>query len=480
VFEALVELQMAFGSYEVGVLQRTVLPHLDEHATEQLGLLAGRACSSKRSLDTTELTSHAAVLPALLAIPGDDLSERTDGWAKRVATVERNVAQIQSEINALSLRLYGLSEADLERSEVGCAQSEVESDGGKPEFADEDAEHSASIDAPALVSVLVDYLVGSALGRWDIRYATGESAAPEQPDPFVPLPVCPPGMLQNAQGLPARPGDVPAAYPICIPWDGILAGDSNHPLDVERRIREMVEIIWNDGAEAIEHEACEILGVKSLRDYFGRPGAFFADHLKRYSKSRRQAPIYWPLSTASGSYTLWVYYHRLTEQTLYKCVNNFVDPKIQETTRRLATADKDLTTQKGVDAARTRDLVNDLRTFLSELQDFKTELLRVAALPYKPNLNDGVIINAAPLHNLFRHRKWAKDCENCWKSLEKGEYDWAHMALNVWPDRVRDVCRRDKSIAIAHDLENLYEGQPEQPKTKGRRKKKPEEQEVDI
>ena len=36
-----------------------------------------------------------------------------------------------------------------------------------------------------------------------------------------------------------------------------------------------------------------------------RPTGFFADHLKRYSKSRRQAPIYWPLSTAKGSYTLW-------------------------------------------------------------------------------------------------------------------------------------------------------------------------------
>ena len=89
-----------------------------------------------------------------------------------------------------------------------------------------------------------------------------------------------------------------------------------------------IEIIWKDRADAIEHEACEILGVKSLRDYFRKPAGFFADHLKRYSKSRRQAPIYWPLSTASGTYTLWIYYHRLTDQTLFTCVNDFVDPKL--------------------------------------------------------------------------------------------------------------------------------------------------------
>ena len=50
-------------------------------------------------------------------------------------------------------------------------------------------------------------------------------------------------------------------------------------------------------------------------------------HLHGYSKSRRKAPIYWPLSTASGSYTLWLYYPALTSQTLYTAVNDFVEPK---------------------------------------------------------------------------------------------------------------------------------------------------------
>ena len=31
------------------------------------------------------------------------------------------------------------------------------------------------------------------------------------------------------------------------------------------------------------------------------------------------------------------------------------------------------------------------------------------------------------------------------------------MALNIWPERVREVCRRDRSIAIAHGLESLCE-----------------------
>ncbi len=46
-----------------------------------------------------------------------------------------------------------------------------------------------------------------------------------------------------------------------------------------------------------------------------------------------------------------------------------------------------------------------------------------------------------------------------WKALEKGEYEWAHLAMALWPDRVKAACRKDRSIAIAHDQEGLYEGE---------------------
>jgi len=355
-------------------------------------------------------------------------------------------------------------------------------------------EQEVDDDAPAFAvdstTASVHYAFGCALGRWDIRYATGDQVAPELPDPFAPLPVCPPGQLQNEQGLPARPENVPATYPVRIPWDGILVDDPNHPLDIERRVREVIEIIWgckqkSEGdqilstsettAESIEHKACEILGVKSLRDYFRKPAGLFADHLKRYSKSRRQAPIYWPLSTAAGSYTLWIYYHRLDDQMLFKCITDFLEPKIRDVSRDIERLQKGLT-DGGV--AGQRDELDHLLDFRMELEGMKTELLRVAHLPYKPDLNDGVIINAAPLWKLFHLKKWQKDCRECWEKLEAGDYDWAHMAFHMWPDRVRDKCRTDKSLAIAHNLEELYEEPPAKPKKRAT-KMKPEE-ELDI
>jgi len=355
---------------------------------------------------------------------------------------------------------------------------------------------------------VLSYVTGAAFGRWDVRMALDPSLAPKPPAPFDPLPVCPPGMLVGPDGLPAKPGRIvseewlrarpdannlppdgavsrptipDSEYPLRINWDGILVDDPGfngarpHRDDIVRRVRGVLDLIWGDRAQEIEQEACEILGVWDLRDYFRKPSGFFRDHLKRYSKSRRKAPIYWPLSTASGSYTIWLYYHRLTDQTLYAAVNKYLEPKIADTERALDRLEEELAAASGREATRLRDRLNEGRSFLGELQDLREELLRVAGLPYKPDLNDGVIINAAPLHRLFRLRSWAKETEKVWKKLEKGDYDWTRMSYNIWPDRVREVCRRDRSIAIAHGLEDICEVEPPAPGKKiGKwRKEKP-------
>jgi hypothetical protein len=310
------------------------------------------------------------------------------------------------------------------------------------------------------------YSLGAAFGRWDIRNATGQRPAPELSDPFQQLPLCPPGMLQGDDGLPISPeagrllrdaGD----YPLDIAWDGILVDDPEHPLDIERRVRVALAVIWGDRADVIEHEVIASLGVPTLRDWFQRPSGFFGDHVKRYSKSRRQAPIYWPLSTKSGDYTLWLYYHRLNDQTLHKCLADFLDPKIAKVEKAIA-----LLTGKSAGKAA------DLRDFVNELKDLRDEIERVIKLPWRPNLNDGVLITASPLWKLFRLSKWSKDLKACWEELEKGDYDWAHLAYTIWPARVEKVCESDRSVAIAHGLEHLCKVEPPKPK-KPRGKKAP-------
>lgn len=348
---------------------------------------------------------------------------------------------------------YGLTPADVDsvsidlREALACRTSTDEGDEEK-----ESSDFVIDVSAWAQIEALVSYLFGVAFGRWDIRYATGEQTAPELPDPFAPLPICPPGQLQNTQGLPAGPGDVPASYPVPIPWDGILVDDPNHPLDLEHRISRVIEIIWsgkeaNSTAEAIERESCDTLQVKSLRDYFRKSAGFFADHLKRYSKSRRQAPVYWQLSVGSGSYSAWLYYHRFTQDTLYRVLRDFVEPRIQQAEREQFELES-----QGALSGEAAARLQEAQTLLQDLRILKSELDLVAPL-WNPNLNDGVIINHAILWRITPYTPWQKKCKECWDKLEKGDYDWAHLAFHLWPERVIPKCTTDRSLAIAHGLE---------------------------
>jgi hypothetical protein len=383
--------------------------------------------------------------------------------AKAISENERHFAEEYKQclltVDERVCELFKFSEAD-------CA--DIEQQAGDIHVPLVASEEDASFRATVALDC-IQHALGVTVGRWDIRFATGERQSPELPDPFAPLPVCPPGMLQNAAGLPAGREDVPADYPVkYIPWDGILVDDPEHPMDIERRIREVIEIIWTGqngapNAAAIEAEACELLEVRSLREYFRKPAGFFADHLKRYSKSRRKAPIYWPLSTPSGGYTIWLYYHRLNDGTLYKVVEQFVEPKQAEVQATFQT----LAAKESRSRAEDRELEN-AQTLLVELAAFRDDLLRLAKI-WKPNLNDGVVITAAPLWRHFRLPAWQKELRTTWESLERGEYDWAHLAYSLWPERVTEKCKTDRSLAIAHNLEHLCTIEP--PKAKKKRAK---------
>jgi hypothetical protein len=246
----------------------------------------------------------------------------------------------------------------------------------------------------------------------------------------------------------------------------VLVDDEGHSSDILESVRSALRVIWKEQAEVVEEHALVKLESKSLRDYFRRSIGFFSDHLKRYTKSSRKAPIYWPLSTTSGRYTLWLYYPSLTSQTLYTAINDFLELKLKQ-------VGADVTALRNKGSARARDderQFEALQAFELELIELRDTLLTLAPT-YKPNHDDGVQISAAPLWPLFRHKPWQKVLKDTWAKLETGDYDWAHLAMNYWPERVREKCKTDKSLAIAHGVEHLYiepEGQPK--KTRGREK----------
>ena len=248
-------------------------------------------------------------------------------------------------------------------------------------------------------------------------------------------------MLQRPDGLPVT--ETPQGYPLRIDWDGILVDDPDNSDDIIRRVRDVLELIWKDRAEAIEKEACEILGVPNLRDYFRKPGAggFWDDHVKRYSKSRRKAPIYWLLQSSKKKYALWIYYHRLDKDILFKALLNYVEPKIRLDEGRLDSlrSQKHASGEGGKGSKKIDKEIEKQEDFLSELRDFAERLGRAARLEfgdkekldssvtYDPDLNDGVVLNIAPLWELV---PW-KEAKSYWDALLKGEYEWSSIGKQL-------------------------------------------------
>ncbi|ATY77163.1 hypothetical protein Q7I18_07180 [Aeromonas veronii] len=433
-FRFLVSLSLGLAAearkhYEVGTIQKIPVPNLSKRRQESLAVLANRAWSLKRRLDTIEETSHAFALPAALRARLADYNP---------PATEAELMRIQSEIDDIAFDLYSFSEVDRDAVQ---GNQDVTNDGDIEASADDEGDEEDSAASIDHTAGLLSWAVGVAFGRFDWRLATGERAAPAEPEPFDPLPAKSPGMLPDG----AEPFHAHA---------GILVDDQGHPHDLARLVEEVLSRV-------------DVSVPDDVRRWLRKD--FFAFHLQRYSKSRRKAPIYWPLSTASGSYTLWVYYPSMNNQTLFTAVNDFLDGpngKLTQVSRECAEL-----RIKG--SGRSRDEEKQfeaLQTFEQELTDLRDTLLKIAPT-YQPNHNDGVQITAAPLWPLFRHKAWQKVLKDTWTKLEKGDYDWAHLAMAYWPDRVREKCKTDKSLAIAHGLEDLYI-EPEKAPKKTRGKKK--------
>ena len=143
---------------------------------------------------------------------------------------------------------------------------------------------------------------------------------------------------------------------------------------------------------------------------------FFAFHLKLYSKSRRKAPIYWPLTTASGSYTLWLYYPGLSGQVLYTSINDFIEPKLKQNWQR-----RDRVEEQGFSSnpRRRKALRSHASLRAGAHRAVRNTLLKLAP-NYKPNHDDGVQITGAPLWPLFPPQAMAEGTQGHLGQAGKG------------------------------------------------------------
>ena len=448
-------------NWDVGIFQK--MPVISNISTKEL---VDNILLAKRNLDYSDETTHVFYSSSLI-MEQKPLSEYASLLYQEEKLSKEEIKNLQELIDKVTFEIYQISEKDKKQilEEIEVKENENTED------------NIFSI----YTQKFLQLLLGCVFGRWDVRMAFDPTLAPKIADPFDPLPICSPGMLLSPDGLPAREGqivseewlrarenvlDIPenipkptipnGEYPLKIDWDGILVDDPGHMDDIVERVKDVFGLIWKDKAQDIENEACELLNVKSLRDYFRKK--FFDFHIKRYSKSRRMAPIYWQLSSKNRNYSLWIYYHRLTSDTLFLALQKYIIPKLEYEETRFSEMKQKLDSEKESlprsQITKMEKEVEKKADFVVELKEFRDTMEKIALSGYDPDFDDGVILNMAPLHEVIPWKEPAK----YWKELQAGEYDWAHIAMKHWPERVKGKCRKDKSLAIAHGMEGLYNG----------------------
>lgn len=426
--------------------------------------------AQRRSVYQKHEPYHDFIAPSLLLRDSGDsnVSKKLDGF------LPQGVENAIAEVYGLHGAAYDHVTRDLREAVAWSAAGPSASSGDDDDDEDEAGEEFVlSNSSYSMREGLVSYAVGVLFGRWDVRLALDPRLTLTQSDPFGPLSPSPAGALVRADGLPADSGSVvdvdwldarsrgeacssssripDSEYPIRVAWDGVLVDDKGHQEDISDRVRSIFDLLFSSPETELTETIVTLAGPRgTLRGWLR--SNFFRDHLARYSKSRRKAPLYWQLSTRNTRYSVWLYCHRTTNDTLYKVTNDFVVPKLRHEERKLA----DLVRETGDNpSSGQRTEILELSAFVEELREFRDEISTLAAL-WKPTLADGVSISCAPLWRLTStHKGWQKELRTTWDDLKAGEYDWAHLAMHLWPERVVPTCVKDRSLAIAHGLEDL-------------------------
>jgi len=433
-FSAIIQLQVgaadeAARSYEVGIIQDCPIP-LVQRIDPRIQELVRESIDLKRKMALTDETTHVFCRPSVLMVNEPDLVSRAVKWTTLAGEWTRRLSNLQREIDQLVAEAYGIPIEEWESLTANLEKIGFTSDEDDEEPEDEKAgmltQPPDGVELSNAIADVLSYVVGTIFGRWDIRLAIGQRPLPELPDAFAPLPVCSPGMLTGPTGLPVKLEEVPPDYPIPIQWDGIIPDDEGHPRDLIAQVHRVFAILFPDrDPREVEAEACAVLGARDLRSWFANQ--FFQYHIKRYSKSRRKAPIYWQLRSPRKSFSIWLYYHRLTGDTLWTVLRNYVDPKLEHEQEVLTELKAKLeVAQKAGQGREERRLVREIQKqqqLLEELTQFRADIYEVASMGYEPDRDDGVKINIAPLHKLV---PWP-EAARAWRELQEGKYPWSTM-----------------------------------------------------
>ena len=462
----------------LGLLNTSLILHLSRLIAGTIDLTCGAVAKlplaeAPNQLDT--LTTECVTIAKSKS--GQDETSFDFVAPPRWTTGLHELTAARSRLYALQKRIddevyeqYGFSAADRAaiEAQLGGGSLTDEEQGASTAEEDQESAAEAPMTREELAVRWVSYAVGIVLGRFQPGVLGALGSAVCRRADFAIGSLLEPGEAEFDQlvGAPERfayvdseggrhlcPLEVEQALlDLALP-DGIAVLDEDHRRDLPTLVEKALTLML--GEESAQEIIAQGAGGNSstplrtsLRRFLERD--FFTKwHLKWY----RKRPVYWPFQSARRSYGLVLFHERVERDTLYVLQRDYLDQKINGLRLQIGDLRPQLDGKDGQTRKQLERQMDDLAQILDELTQFAATTERIVREGYEPQPNwidDGVILRLAPLWQLIPI--WKTEPKKHWERLQRGDFDWAHIAMHYWPDRVREKCKSDKSLAIAHGV----------------------------
>lgn len=328
----------------------------------------------------------------------DSYKRYCDYWTKQFHQLHQN----EEDLNRQFIEIYGLQDEltpDVPLKDITILKAETSIENGKLVF-----------DAKEVFAQLVSYAVGCMFGRYSLdkeglilanqgetlqdfeeKVLGGEAlgvgelgvsglGVGEENDPTT----------ANSQQLIPKILKPKTQLSFVPDDDGIIPilDDEWFADDIVGRCHEFLKVSFGEAHFQENLTYLETQLGKKLRKYFVRD--FYNDHIKRYKKR----PIYWLFSSPKGSFSVLVYLHRYTPDTLNNILNNYLREFIQKLKAHKKHKENIQVSGSASEKNKAIKAVDKLDKMILDCEVYERDILYpLATERIELDLDDGVLVN---------------------------------------------------------------------------------------
>lgn len=174
--------------------------------------------------------------------------------------------------------------------------------------------------------------------------------------------------------------------------DGIIpiSKETHEKPIVKRLIDDLERIFSEEKVDDVLGEMKSILG-RDVEGWISKE--FFRKHMSQYKKR----PIVWHVKSQGNSFECLLHYHKLDHDALQKLRYQYLSKAIEINNYRLHEQKEKLKTLTDKDARNIYKIIDALETVVEDLKDLDRRLDTILKSGYDPIIDDGVMVNIAPL-----------------------------------------------------------------------------------